>query len=137
MSQDHTVREKLVRLADAIMQDILETPDADIIAEVDAADIERARTILIEVKMNVSKQLLSKAKAQHEVWSTSHAQTVILFDGATARSHFEKIRRGDPEFNQKITLAARNGKAPSDNDIEGFAEDWDDLQRLDGEEPME
>jgi hypothetical protein len=134
MSQSDAARKKLARLADAIMQDLLETPDADIVAEVDGADIERARAIIVEVKMNVSRQFLSKAKAQHEAWNTSRAQTVVSLDRATARDRFEKIRRGDPEFNQKITLAARNGKAPSDADIEGIAEDWADLQRLDGEE---
>jgi hypothetical protein len=137
MSQDQSAREKLARLADAIMQDILETPDADIIAEVDSADIERARTILIEVKMNVSKQLLSKAKAQHEAWSISRTQSVVTFDRSTAHGQFERIRRGNSQFDQKITMAARSGKAPTDRDIEGIAEDWADLQRLDGEETTE
>jgi hypothetical protein len=134
MSQSETARKKLARLADAIMRDLLETPDADIVAEVDGADIERARAIIVEVKMNVSRQSLGNAKAQHEAWKTSRAKTVVPLDRATARDRFEKIRRGDPEFNQKITLAARNGKAPTDADIEGIADDWADLQRLDGEE---
>jgi frataxin-like iron-binding protein CyaY len=137
MSQDRTAREKLTQLADAILQDILETPDADIVAEVDSADIERVRAIFVEVKMNVSKQLLIKAKAQHEAWDASRVQNGSSFDRSAARDRFERIRRGDPELNQKLTLAARNGKSPSESDIAGMADDWADLQRLDGKEPKE
>ena len=137
MSQDKTAREKLTRLADAILQDILETPDVDIVAEVESADIERARALCVEVKMNVSRQLLIKAKAQHEVWVASRTQDKSSLDRSAARDRFERIRRGDPEFNQKLTLAARNGKSPSDSDIAGMADDWADLQRLDGKEPKE
>lgn len=138
MSQDRTAREKLTQLADAILQDILETPDADIVAEVDSADIERARAIFIEVKMNVSKQLLIKAKAEHEAWGASREHTVNSINRSSARDRFEKkVRRGDPDLNQKLTLAARNGKSPSESDIAGMADDWADLQRLDGKEPEE
>ena len=120
-----------------MLQDILETSDADIIAEVDRGDIERARLILVEVKMNVSQRLLAKAKAQHEAWSAGRERTVISFDRSRARDQFERIRRGDPELNHKITMAARNGTAPSDADKDGIAEDWADLQRLDEEETEE
>ena len=134
MSQDRDDRTKLARLADAFMQDILSAPDADVIAEVGREGIERAGTIFIEVKMNLSKQLLAKAKAEHEAWrSSAPTRHVIAFNSASARDQFESIRRGDPDFNQKITLAARNGKAPSDADVDGIVEDWADLQRLDGD----
>ena len=133
MSQDRKAREKLVLLADALMQDILETSDIDIVAEVDREEIDHARTILIEVKMSVSAQLLTKARAQHEAWNVRRLRTTTPLDHSTARDRFEKIKRGDPEFNHKIILAARNGKAPSEADVDGIAEDWADLQRLDGE----
>jgi hypothetical protein len=133
MSRDHEAREKLARLADAVMQDILETSDADITAEVDRGDIESARAILLEVKMNISKQLLIQAKAQHEAWSAARARVAISFDRLAARGQFERIRRGDPHLDQRMTMAARNGKAPSQADIEGIEEDLADLQRLDEE----
>jgi hypothetical protein len=133
MSQNHDDRAKLARLADALMQDILATPEADILAEVDDEGIERARTILIEVKMNLSRQLLTKAKAKHEAWRSTQSRSAIPPDRSATRDRFEKIRRGDPEFNQKVTLAARNGKAPTDADVDGLIDDWADLQGLDGE----
>ncbi len=137
MSQDHEARQKLARLADAVMQDILETPDAIIIAEVDREDIEQARAILFEIKMNVSKRLLSGAKAQHEAWNATRMRTTTSLDSSTARERFDRIRGGDPEFNQKIMMAARKGRAPSDADIEGIADDWADLRRLDDENSVE
>jgi hypothetical protein len=50
MSQDENHRAKLTRLADALMEDIIASSDADIIADVDASDIERARTILEDAR---------------------------------------------------------------------------------------
>ncbi len=137
MSQDDTNRAKLARLADALIEDIMATPDADIIAEVDSASIERARTILIEIKANLSRRRLADAKAQLEAWRTAQSRSRHAFDRAAARDHFEKIRRADPAFNQKMTMAARNGKEPTDSDKEGLIEDWADLQRLDEQDTLE
>lgn len=50
MSGNDNQRAKLARLADALMEDILATSDADIVAEVDFASIERARALLIEAR---------------------------------------------------------------------------------------
>lgn len=137
MSQDHDDRAKLARLADALMQDILAMPDAEIITEIDRDSIERARSILVEVKINVSKQLLNAAKKQHDAWRAAQSLNIVPLDRSTARDQFEKIRRGDPEFNQKITLAARNGEAPTDSDIDGLIDDWADLRRLDDQDATE
>lgn len=137
MSQDDTHRAKLARLADALMEDIIATPDADILAEVDRASIERARTILVEVKANLSRKLLGEARAQLEAWRSAQSRDRRLLDRTTARDRFEKILRADPALHQKMTIAARNGRAPTDNDKEGLSEDWADLQRLDDEDKLE
>jgi hypothetical protein len=137
MSQDDSNRAKLARLADALVKDIMATSDADIIAEVDRASIERARTILIEVKANLSRRQLADAKAQLEAWRTAQSRDRHSLDRATARDRFEKIRRADPAFNQKMSMAARNGREPTDSDKEGLIEDWADLQRLDEQDTLE
>jgi hypothetical protein len=36
-----------------------------------------------------------------------------------------------------MMIAARHGKAPTDNDKEGLVEDWADLQALDDEDKLE
>ena len=48
MSQDHDAQAKLAKLADALMQDIIATPDAEIVAEVGKEGIERARALFAE-----------------------------------------------------------------------------------------
>jgi hypothetical protein len=137
MSPDDTNRAKLARLADAIIEDIMATPDADIVAEVGHASIERARTIILEVKRNLSRRALAEAKAQLEAWRSARSRAGNTLDRTAARDRFEKIRRADSAFNQKMTIAARKGRDPTDNDKEGLAEDWDDLQHLDEQDTLE
>jgi hypothetical protein len=133
MSQDHEVRRKLAKLADALMQDIIETPDADIIAEVGEDGIARARTLFAEAKQEVSRQHLLRAKAESGAWKSAQSK-FISFDRTVARSRFDKIKAGDPDFDRKMTIAARNGEAPTDRDVDGLIDDWGDLQRLDGKD---
>ena len=137
MNQDENHRAKLMRLADALMQDIIASSDADILAEIDVADIEQARTILIEVKRHLSKQSLNTAKTQLGAWRSAQSRTAGPLVLSDARERFDKIQRADPDFNQKMLLAARNGRAPTDNDKEGIVEDLADLQRLEDEGTLE
>jgi hypothetical protein len=133
MSRDHDDRAKLERLAEAFMQDILATSDDEILAEVDQERIARVRTMLIEAKASLAKRALPKAKAEHEAWSVSRSTRVVAIDRSNSRAEFEQLRRGDPDFNRKMLMAARKGKAPTDTDVEGLIDDWADLKRLDGE----
>jgi hypothetical protein len=137
MSQDQDHRAKLARLADALMQDIIAAPDEDILAEVDRGAIERARALLIEVRADMLRQQLAKAKTEFSTWSSATSHESSKSDGAYVREQFDKLRRGDSQFNRKITLAARNGTPPTDNDMQGLVEDWADLQRLDDEDGPE
>jgi hypothetical protein len=137
MSQDENHRAKLLRLADALMQDIIASSDADILAEIDVADIKQARAIFIEAKAHVSKRSLITAKIGIDEWRSARSHSsrppLALND---ARQCFDKIRRADPNFNQKVLLAARNGSAPTDTDKEGLVEDLADLQRLEDEDSL-
>jgi hypothetical protein len=89
MSQDENHRAKLTRLADALMEDIIASSDADIIADVDASDIERARTILEDARARVSKQLLGAAKAELDAWRSNQLRAAPLFDRTDARERFD------------------------------------------------
>jgi hypothetical protein len=131
MSGEDDNRAKLALLADAIIEDVIATSDVDILAEIDSASIEQARIILIEVKTHHSRRLLTTAKAQLNAYRAALPLGAPPADRATVLDRFEKLRRADSGFNQKITLAARNGKAPTDNDKDGLIEDWADLQKLD------
>lgn len=137
MSQDNTSRAKLARLADALLEDILAMPNSDILAHVDKASIQQARAVLIEVKTNMSQRVLAEAKDQLDEWRAAQQRHARAFDRAAALDRFEKIRRADPAFSQKVTLAARNSKALTDDDKEALMEDWADLQRLDEQDALE
>jgi len=134
MSQDHEKRAKLDKLADAIMQDIIATSDDEIIAEVGKDDVDRARALFIEVKQELSRKLLAKARTELEDWKSAQGAGRISFDRIEARTRFGKIRADDTDFNRKMTIAARNGEAPTESDIDGLIDDWAELHRLDGED---
>jgi hypothetical protein len=134
MSDNHSVRTKLVRLADALVEDIIGRSAAEIIADTDKKDIERARAILGAAKQEMSKRFLVMAKSDFEKWRTAQSKEVTSYDPAKTKVIFEKIRAGDEEFNRKIMLAARNGETPSEADVAGLVNDYFDLQRLDKED---
>ena len=134
MSRDHDARAKLAKLADAVMQDIMTTPDGEIIAEVGKDGIERARVLFGEVTQEISKQRLLRARADLESWRVKQSKQSVSFDSAAARSRLGKIRAGDTEFDRKMTIAARKGEAPTDRDIDGLIDDWADLHRLDDQD---
>ena len=134
MSRDHDARAKLAKLADALMHDIIATPDAEIVAEVGTEGIERARALFAKAKQEVSRQQLLRARAELNGWRSTRTIVSTSFDRTAARARFDKIRSGDTHFDRKMTIAARNGEAPTDPDIDGLINDWADLQRLDGKD---
>jgi hypothetical protein len=137
MSRDHDDHAKLSRLAEAFAESILALSDDDVLAEVGDERIARVQKIVTDVASNVSKQALSKAKAEREAWTASQPSSVVSLPPSVARSQFDQIRRNDRELDQRMTLAARKGEAPTDRDIEGLMSDWEDLKRLDGRDKSE
>jgi hypothetical protein len=137
MSQDEVNRAKLARLADAIIDDVMAMSDDEIIAEVGHSDIERARALFTEAQTLISRQLLVKARSELEAWRNTQANGSSSLDRPPARECFEKLRNADPTFNQKMTMAARNGREPTDRDQEGLIDDWEELKRLDERDTSE
>jgi len=137
MSEDNINRAKLTRLAEAIIDDIIKTPDVDIIAEVGQSGVEQARTILFQVKAAASRRLLAQAKHELEAWRAAQTSRTHSLDHAAARDRFEKVRSVDPAFNRKMMMAARNEKESTDRDKDGLIEDLADLQRLDEQDTLE
>ncbi len=137
MSRDHDDHAKLSRLAEAFAESILAMSDDDVLAEVGDERIARVQKIVTDVASNVSKQTLLKAKAEREAWTALQPSSVVSLRGSAARSQFDQLRRGDRELDQRVTLAARKGKAPTDQDIEGLMSNWEDLKRLDGRDKSE
>src|ERR1039457_1408130 len=120
MSDNDKARTKLERLAEALMEDILATPDAEIILETGQEAIDQARAMFGKAKME-------KAKADLNSWKEVYSKDAVPFDRAPARKRFETIRKGDTQFDRKLTMAARNGDAPTEGDIDGLSDDLIDL----------
>jgi hypothetical protein len=137
MSRDHDDHTKLLRLAEAFAESILAMSDDDVLAEVSDERIARVQKIVTDVASNVSMQALLKARADREAWTASRPSSVVSLAGSNARSQFDQLRRRDRELDQRVTLAARKGKAPTDRDIEGLMGDWEDLKGLDGRDKSE
>jgi hypothetical protein len=136
MNGDKDDRTKLIRLADALMDEIIATPDDEVVAEIGAAEVGRGRALLAAVKSNIARQLLVKAKAESDAWRSAQVNKLST-DRTSANEQFDRIRGTDPRFNQKMTLAARNGRAPTERDKQGLIDDWADLQRLEDEDKSE
>lgn len=62
MSQNPDARTKLTRLADALIEEIIATPDAETIAEIGKEEIERTRALLGRAKMAKAKSDLGSWK---------------------------------------------------------------------------
>ena len=137
MSRDHDDSTKLSQLVGAFAESILAMSDDEVLAEVDDERIARVQRIVTDVTSNVAKQALLKAKAEREAWATARSSSVVSLSGSAARSQFDQLRRSDRDLDQRLTLAARKGKAPTDQDIEGLMDDWEDLKGLDGRDNPE
>jgi|ERR1044072_145 hypothetical protein len=137
MSQDGTHRTKLVRLADALIDEIVATSDIDIISEVGRLDIERARVILTEAKTKTAQRVLVQARHDLEAWRLIQSKRDHSSDRTAIGDSIDRILSSNPGLNEKMMLAARAGKEPTDRDKEGLIEDWIDLGRFENQDTAE
>jgi hypothetical protein len=132
-------RHALDRLADALVDDIINTPDDDILAEITeeygdtdklAADM---RTLFENTVQEAGKAKLAAAKrAVNE--TRGKGATVLGIDEAKARRRYEDILAADKELSDKLTMAARKGEGQSKRDIMYTIEDLAELGVFDDEE---
>ena len=127
-------RDALDRLADALVEDILDASDQAILAEAGEDDDDPraiaagARALFERAKSMRAKARLADARAA--VAADKRRSTVIAsLDPVTARRLLERIvANDDPETARKLTLAARKeGEGLSDDDVRGMLEDLEEL----------
>jgi hypothetical protein len=126
-----TADKNLENLCDAIIEDILSTPDDQIVAEMSKEEIEGVRAALTRAEQEAGARVLASAKSGIETWKANARRAVPASERTAVRARFDKFRTGDKEFEKKATLAARNGEKPTDRDLEGLADDYAELRRLD------
>jgi hypothetical protein len=125
-------RAALDRLADALVDDILDASDEDILAEIteDHGDPDRLaadlRALFERTALEAGKAKLAAAK-QAAYAARRKGATVLNIDHAEARRRYDRI-------SSPLTLAARKGEGQSQRDIESAIEDLAELGAFDDEQ---
>ncbi len=124
---------KLDDLYDALIDEILGTSDEEIVAEVTPDDIERTKAAFARAEQEVGSHMLAAAKSGVRAWRASSKRETSPEALTARRTRFDEFRSTDAEFRKKSTLAARNGEKPTERDLDGLADDLDELSRLEGQ----
>ncbi len=122
----------LDRLADALVDDILNASDEDILAEITEEYGDPAR-IAAEMRALFERTVLEAGKAKLALAKQAAAEarqkgaTVLSIDPAEARRRYERMTAN-------LTLAARKGEGQSERDVDGAIEDLAELGAFDEED---
>jgi hypothetical protein len=122
----------LLRLADAIMEDVLISTDDEILKDAaedyadPALEVSHAKAIFERARSAAGKKRLKAAQEAVQKEKQS-GRKVLFMDGAAARRKLDSILRDHPEAGAEFTLAARKGQELSDSDVIGILEDLREL----------
>jgi len=123
-------REEMDRLASALVDDLLDTPDEELIGELAPGEAEailvEGRGILEGAKRKAGKAALTKARQEVNREASARRHYRPGFDPATARRRLTSIV-ANSSSESRVTLAARGGKGIPDEDLDGLIEDARDL----------
>lgn len=137
-------REMLDHLTDVLVEDILNTPDNEILSEAaeesgsPTTEATRVREILKTAQALAAKKRLATARAAVDN-QEKEAQLgkVVSLNPFQARRALARVLQKHPESTQEFTLAARKGKDLSDSDVLSMLEDLRDLGLYDPEADTE
>jgi hypothetical protein len=130
METERANQQKLWRLADALIDDILSASDQEILAELEecggvgalraeaAADIEAAKGRLGRVKLAAARKAVAAERR-----GRSPRQRL---GPEQSRRRLSQALAGSPA-SARLTLAARRGQGVPDEDLDGLVEDATDL----------
>ncbi len=125
-------RSALDRLADALVEDILEMSDEELIEEI--GDLQEVQRIATDTQSLFENSVIATGKARLAAAKTAvtanqleRSATVVALDPSAARRRIDRALASDPETQRKLTLAARKGEGLSDSDIQGMLEDLAEL----------
>jgi hypothetical protein len=130
MESERTNHERLRRLADFFVEDVLSASDEEILAELDSeggadalkaemtADVEAAKTRLGKAKLAAARRAVSADRTRR------HSRQRFAPD--QARKRLTEAVKGHVG-STRLTLAAREGQGIPDEDLEGLIEDATDL----------
>jgi hypothetical protein len=135
-------RRQLGRLADALAQEALETPDEEFLAEVKAENgrvDEMARAAKDAIARGIAaynKGKLAARRADYEAKKKSRDAAPRRRFPLTLEQKRQTVARfaaKDPALKSRITMAARGEAEMSESDLDGFLEDLRELGAIDDE----
>ena len=132
-------RNALDRLADALVDDILNASDEEVLAEAEEDGIDPAklaghlREVFERAATEVGKAKLAAARRGAANVRRSGAR-VVRIDPADARRRYDAMIAQDPKLTEKLTLAARKDEGQSERDIDSAIEDLAELGAFDVED---
>lgn len=135
-------REALDLLSDALVDDILNTSDEEILAEFQETDgnpdahAARMRALFEQTILTANKQRLAAAKQGLAASRRANRDYVTPGDSTQARKQLRSISQG-PNTSSDLTLAARNESTLTDSDVLSILDDFQELGILppDSDEP--
>lgn len=120
------------RLAESLVDDILNMTDEEMLAEItaDGENPERiaqdARDVFERAVMTCGKAKLAAAK-KAALSGRQQSSKILQLDPTVARQKLNKILKQHPETHNKMTLAARKGEGLSDSDVFSMLQDLEEL----------
>ena len=135
-------RESLDRLAAAMIDDILEASDEDLIAEIleegsnPTAEAEAMRGVIERAARECGKSLLREAKAAIAAAKDPEPKKVFSLDAAAARRKLAAILTRDP-LARGLSMAARKESELSDSDVFGMLADIEEVEALPEDEDLD
>lgn len=143
MSKSHG--EKLINLADAMVQDILNMSDDEILAESEnegvivSEEVERLRGLFDAAELRVRKQKLHESQRQVRNSRAQQSHGTRITDIHAARKILTKLQQSDKSLKEGLMLAARKANTPlselSEEDVLSLANDLNDLGIWHDDEP--
>jgi len=125
--------EQLLRLADALVEDIMNASDEEIMNELKdegddlAQSAAATRALFDKAAIVAAKGKLLDAKAAVAA-NRQRSVAILKLDPTKVRERLRRIIANDPE---EFTMAARKGDVLSDEDVRGIIEDLVELGLID------
>lgn len=136
--EQNEAQKKLERLSNALANDIDAMSDEELLAELEEAGedastvADRTRTLIADAVTKASRRKLAAARSGYEASQTSHQSNILQWSMQRKRGLIQHFVQNNNEFEQKWTLAAREGK-DTEADMNSFIEDLIDLGVIDDE----
>lgn len=131
--QKNKAQQALDRLTEKLVEDVLNTSDAEILAEAKedgrdvAAEAARSRAIFARALVAQGKRKMAVARAALNARTAPSVRPSGRLTPDQARAILARALQEAPETAAKLTMAARKGQGLSDADVYGILEDLVDL----------